>query len=66
MGSTKTHTHHTGYHVWTYGKKSWHRTRTGAHREAVLAERWCSDVNIVSCETGNEVSNEELEQALGY
>lgn len=53
--TTKTTEHKTGYHVWTYGIRSWHRTLDGAHRKAMSAQNWCSDVQIIDVATGERV-----------
>jgi len=48
--------HKTGYNVWAYGIKTWHRTHEGAIKEAIKTTRWCHNVQIIDCKTGNLVS----------
>ena len=48
-------TRKTGYHVWIYGDKYWHRTLTGAERRAVGAQNHCHNIQIIEVATGNLV-----------
>lgn len=44
--------HRTGYHVWLYGRRYWHRTLAGATRRADAAQGWCNDAQIIQVSTG--------------
>jgi len=43
----------TGYDVWIFGECSWHRTEAGARKKAAEARNRCSNIQIVSCSSGN-------------
>lgn len=51
-GKTK---HKTGYHVWIYGRKYWHRTLEGAIRRAREESYHLQDAQIIEVATGNRV-----------
>jgi hypothetical protein len=50
--------HRTGYHVWLYGERWWHRTLDGAIRRASRALGYCSGEHnqIINVATGQQVS----------
>ena len=54
--ATKTTTHRTGYYVWIFGDRSWHRTRDGAERRAIEAQSYCANVQVIECASGALVS----------
>jgi hypothetical protein len=45
-----------GYNVWAYGEKSWHRTIKGAEKKAKTAANYCNDVQIIEVATGKKVN----------
>jgi len=49
--------HKTGYYVWVYGDKYWHRTFEGAMARAVEADAYCNEVQIIDAETGEQVAD---------
>jgi len=48
--------HRTGYYVWIYGDRHWHRTLRGAEARAIEAGAYCHNVQIIECATGELVS----------
>jgi hypothetical protein len=46
----------TGYIVYAYGEKWWHRTWKGAERRAIKCQNHCHNVQIIDCATGDLVS----------
>lgn len=52
-----TRTHRTGYHVWIYGDRYWHRTLAGAERHMIRAQGWANgSIQIISVRTGELVA----------
>ena len=47
--------HRTGYHVWAYGERTWHRTFNGALKRKQEAANWCHNVQIIEVATGRLV-----------
>ena len=52
--------HKTGYNVWLYGEKFWHRTYKGA-RDRVNKAFYCSEPQIIDCKTGEQVFHDPKE-----
>ena len=49
-------THKTGYHVYAYGEKTWHRTLEGAKKRKQEAQNWCHNVQIIKVATGELIN----------
>ena len=47
--------HKTGYHVWIYDEKFWHRSINGAERRSAQAQNYCHNVQIIEVSTGQLV-----------
>ena len=52
--------HRTGYHVWVYGERYWHRTLAGAERRMLAAQRWAMDIQIIEIATGHLVAGRPI------
>jgi len=50
-------THKTGYWVYLFGEKFWHRTLNGARKRSQEAENYCQGEHnqIIKVETGDQV-----------
>ena len=47
-------THRTGYHVWIFGLRYWHRTYEGAERRMIDAQSWANGhIQIIDVATGS-------------
>jgi len=51
----------TGYYVWVYGRKTWHRSLKGAMRR-YHATKWTNDIEIQNVATGSRVSDAEYDE----
>ena len=50
-------THCTGYHVWIFGDRYWHRTLRCAERRMIRAQQWATGfIQIVEAGTGEMVA----------
>ena len=48
--------HSTGYMVGIYGESYWHRSLERAEARAIEAARYCTNVQVLDCATGELVS----------
>ena len=54
---SSTRTHHTGFAVWVFGDRYWHRTRLGAERRMIREQSWASGhIQIINLATGEMVA----------
>lgn len=54
MKPKKPNQHQTGYHVYLFGLKYWHRSRVPAIRRAEKARNWCPNPQVIEITTGRE------------
>ena len=60
--------HKTGFHVWYFGIKTWHRTLTGAKRRANHIRQWTLEddqIQIKEIETGDRIPGKRREGKPG-
>ena len=55
--------HKTGYHVWLYGVRYWHRTLRGAGSKLRDTGNWCNaqDAQCIEVATGNDMTDQAWE-----